>query len=239
MRVMLPAMQQLWPFPLASVDPADVYAADDRPVHPDGRPWVLVNMISSADGATAIEGRSGALGSASDKEVFAAIRAVADVILVAAGTVRAEEYGPPKGRARLAVVSRAVDLDPAARLFADAEPDRRPWLVTTSAASVPEALRPVLDDVIIAGDAVVDAGRAIAELAARGARCVLCEGGPSLNGQLVAAGMVDELCLTLAPMLASGDSARVAHGPPAAPLEALRLARVLEQDGYLFLRYAR
>ncbi len=236
---MLPAMQQLWPFPLASVDPADIYAADDRPVHPDGRPWVLVNMISSADGATAIEGRSGALGSPGDKAVFAAIRAVADVILVAAGTVRAEGYGPPKGRARLAVVSRAVDLDPSARLFADAAPDRRPWLVTTTAATVPPALRPALDDVIVAGDAVVDAGRAISELAARGARCVLCEGGPSLNGQLIAAGMVDELCLTLAPVLASGDSARVAHGPPARPLASLRLARVLEQDGYLFLRYAR
>ena len=232
-------MRQLWPFPLASVDPAAAYAEDDRSVHPDGRPWVLVNMLSSADGATAVEGRSGALGSTGDKAVFAAIRAVADVILVAAGTVRAEGYGPPRTGARLAVVSRAVDLDPSLRLFADAAPDRRPWLVTTAAAVVPDELRPALDDVIVAGDAVVDAGRAVNELAARGARCVLCEGGPSLNGQLIAAGMVDELCLTLAPMLAAGDSARVAHGPPAAPLAHLGLARVLEEDGYLFLRYAR
>ena len=232
-------MRQLWPLPVDAVDPVAAYAADERPPHADGRPWVLVNMIASSDGATAVEGRSGTLGGAADKAVFAAIRRVADVILVAAGTVRAEGYGPASSGARIAVVTRSVDLDPTLRLFAEAAPGNRPWLVTTASASVPPALRDALDDVIVAGDDDVDARRAIEQLAARGARCVLCEGGPSLNGQLVGAGLVDELCLTVAPLLVSGDSARVAHGPPASPPAPLALSRVLEDDGYLFLRYAR
>jgi riboflavin biosynthesis pyrimidine reductase len=168
--------------------------------------------------------------------VFAAIRSVADVILVAGGTVRAEAYGPPSGVARLAVVSASLDLDTDLRLFARAEHGRRPWLVTTAAAE-PSALRAVVDDVIIAGDDRVDLVRAIDELAARGARVVLCEGGPSLNGQLVAAGILDEVCLSVAPLVAGGGSARIAHGEtPAAPLR-MRLDRALEEDSYLFLRY--
>jgi riboflavin biosynthesis pyrimidine reductase len=237
MSAMLPVMRELCPDPVEEVDPSAVYAADVRAPHADGRPWLLVNMISSIDGATALDGRSGALGGPADKKVFGAIRAAADVILVGAGTVRAEGYGPPSSGARLAIVSGRVDLDPTARLFTEARPDRRPWLVTTAQADT-SRLRAVVDDVIVAGDDRVDAARAIAELAARGARVVLCEGGPSLNGQLIAAGDVDELCLTLAPLLVVGDSARIAHGPVAAPV-GMQLDRVLEQDGYLFLRYIR
>jgi riboflavin biosynthesis pyrimidine reductase len=233
---MLPAMRQLCPLGLEDVDPAALYAADARAPHRDGRPWVLLNMISTIDGATAVDGRSGALGGSADKRVFAAIRSIADVILVAGGTVRAERYGPPSGDARIAVVSGSLDLDADLRLFAQAKEGRRPWLITTATADA-SALRAVVDDVIIAGDERVDVVRAIAELGARGARVVLCEGGPSLNGQLVSAGIIDELCLSLAPLVAGGDSARIAHGPtPPAPI-AMRIDRVLEEDGYLFLRY--
>jgi riboflavin biosynthesis pyrimidine reductase len=109
-------------------------------------------------------------------------------------------------------------------------------LVTTESAD-PSALRAVVDDVIIAGDERVDLVRAIGELRARGARVVLCEGGPSLNGQLVAAGILDELCLSLSPLMASGESARIAHGATSSAPLAMRLDRVLEEDSYLFLRY--
>ena len=235
---MLPVMRQLWPLPLEEVDPVAAYAADERAPHADGRPWLLVNMIASLDGATSVEGRSGRLGGTADKAVFGAIRRVADVILVAAGTVRAEGYGPASSGARLAVVSSRLDLDPAHRLFADATPGNRPWLVTTSSAD-PSPLRDVVDDVIVAGDGHVDAVTALAELGRRGARIVLCEGGPSLNGQLVTADLVDELCLTVAPMLVAGDSARIAHGPESVPPVGLALSRLLEDDGYLFFRYTR
>jgi len=220
------------------IDPIALYGADARSSQGDGRPWLLVNMISSVDGATAVSGRSGALGSPVDKQVFAAIRQVADVILVAAGTVRSEHYGPPETGARLAVVSASLDLDPGARLFADAKPARRPWLVTTASADASK-LAPVVDDIIVTGDERVDVTRAVDELAARGARVVLCEGGPSLNGQLIAAGLVDELCLTVAPLLVAGDSSRIAHGDPAPSPFGMRLDRAVEHDGYLFLRYVK
>jgi len=238
MRAMLPAMRQLWPLPLEEVDVVAAYAADERAAPADGRPWLLVNMIASIDGATTVDGRSGGLGGEGDKRVFAAIRKAADVILVAAGTVRAEGYGPASSGARIAVVSSRLDLDPSLRLFADATEGNRPWLITTSSAD-PAGLRDFVDDVIVAGDDQVDVVRALTELRLRGARVVLCEGGPSLNGQLVAAGLIDELCLTVAPLLASGESARITHGPPAVPPVELALDRILEDDGYLFLRYVR
>jgi riboflavin biosynthesis pyrimidine reductase len=226
------------------VDPLPLYAADARDAG-GARPWVLVNMIATVDGATAIEGVSGPLGGAPDKRVFAAVRAVADVILVATGTVRAERYGPPRppeaGRApRLAIVTSSLDLDFGGRVFTEAEPGAKPIIVTTRsapAARVEEARS--VADVVEAGDDRVDAALAVGALHATGARVVLCEGGPSLVGQLVAGGLVDELCLSLSPLLASGESSRLAHGPaPAAPAH-MRLDRVLEEDSLLFCRYVR
>jgi riboflavin biosynthesis pyrimidine reductase len=226
------------------VDPLPLYGGDERDAGGD-RPWVLVNMIATADGATAVDGVSGPLGGAPDKRVFAAVRAVADVILVAAGTVRAEGYGPPrpsaKGRApRLAIVTQSLDLDLTGRVFTEAQPGAKPVIVTTRSAPADrvEAASGVAD-IVEAGDDRVEVHAALAALHAAGARVVLCEGGPSLVGQLVAAGLVDELCLSLAPLLAGGDSSRLAHGPaPAAP-ERMRLDRVLEEDSLLFCRYVR
>lgn len=218
-----------------------------------GRPWVLANMVSSADGATAVAGLSGPLGGAADRDVFAAIRAVPDVILVGAGTVRAERYGPPRltderrrrrtaaGRApvpRLAIVSNRLAFDLDAPLFVEAE--EPPLLLTTAAAPAADVARAgAVAEVVVAGDDGVAPTDALRELAARGATTVLCEGGPTLLGHLVAAAAIDEMCLTLAPFLVSGPSARVASGPaPDVPI-GLRLAHVLEDDGTLFLRYVR
>jgi riboflavin biosynthesis pyrimidine reductase len=191
----------------------------------------MINMITSVDGATAVNGRSGALGGPADKRVFAAIRSVADVILVGAGTVRAENYGPPTVPARLAIVTAKLDLAPDAKVFSNGY---RPIIVTTEDADATRraALERVAD-VIVAGRGHVDPQAALRNFSG----VVLCEGGPSLNGQLIADGLVDELCLSLAPLLASGASARIAHGPEAASPVRLHLGRILEEDDVLFFRY--
>lgn len=246
-------MQRLFPPGGASpVDLDDAYAGALRwPV--TDRPWVLANMVSSIDGATAVTGVSGPLGGAADRAVFAAVRAVPDVIVVGAGTVRAERYGPPRStderrrrRAaagqrpvpRMAVVSGRLDLDVATPLFTEAE--ERPIVLTTAAAARDDVARvAAVADVVVAGEELVAPATALAELHERGARTVLCEGGPTLLGVFVAAGLLDELCLTFAPLLVAGGSARIAAGPvPDAPTGML-LSHVLEEDGTLFLRYLR
>jgi riboflavin biosynthesis pyrimidine reductase len=228
-------VRQLLPRLLDEVDPAALYAADLRPA-PADRPWVLVNMIASVDGGTAVDGRSGSLGGPGDKAVFAAIRAVADVVLVGAGTVRAEGYGPTRTGARIAVVTASGDLSPDLRLFAE-----RQLVVTCERcpAARREALAAVAD-VIVAGDERVDVRAALAALGERGASVVLCEGGPSLNGQLVADDLVDEWCLTLSPLLVGGASPRAALGPPlAGDPTRLRLDRLVTDGELCFARYVR
>jgi riboflavin biosynthesis pyrimidine reductase len=241
----------LFPEPSDEVAVDRAYAEVDRQA-PAGRPWVLVNMVATADGGTAIDGRSGPLGGPPDRKVFPNIRAVADVVLAAAGTVRAESYGPPRtpehlraqraarGQTevpRLAIVTSSLDLDPRWELFTAAEIP--PLVVTTVDAPAERraALEPVAQ-LVTAGEGRVDLPDALAQIADAGARIVVGEGGPSLNGQLLAGDMVDELCLTVAPLAIGGASARIAHGPDLPP-RGLALAHVLEEDGVLFLRYVR
>ncbi|MBL8776260.1 MAG: pyrimidine reductase family protein [Acidimicrobiales bacterium] len=244
-------MRQLLPAALPEVDPVTTYAGDARPA-PEGRPWVLVNMVASTDGATAVEGRSGALGGPVDRAAFTALRAIPDVILVAAGTARAEGYGPPRtppelqaarqargqtAKPRIALVTRTLDLDFDGELFSD--PASRCLVIAPEDADSERlAAAAGVADVVIAGRGGVDLPAALAHLAAAGTTVVLAEGGPSLLGQLVAADLVDELCLTLSPTLVAGESARIVHGPDLpSGLAPLHLDRVLEQDGTLLLRY--
>lgn len=234
---------------MVEIDPDDAYRAD-RPPRPQ-RPWVAVNMIASADGGTAVDGLSGALGSAGDKDVFGVLRSIGDVILAGASTVRAEGYGPPSTSvstrarrlahgsqpvARVAVVSGSLDLEPASELFAGGA--SRPLVITheRSDGDRRAALADVAD-VVVAGVDRVDLTAALAELARRGVGRVLCEGGPGLNGQLLAADLVDELCLTVAPVLLAGASRRLAVGPALGAGRRMALAHVLTEDHYLFLRY--
>ena len=246
-------MRQLLPSP-GPVDPVSAHATADRTA-PPGRPWVLANMVASADGATAVDGVSGDLGGPADKAVFSALRALSDVILVAAGTARAEAYGPPRtgadrrreraerGQApypRLAVVTRSLDLDPASPMFTEAA---EPPLVYT-VAGAPQDRRAALADrseLVAADDGSggVDLAEVLADLGRRGVATVLCEGGPSLIGQLVAADLLDELDLTTAPVLVAGKSKRVAVGPAVAPPQALVLAHLWEDEGVLLARYVR
>jgi riboflavin biosynthesis pyrimidine reductase len=191
-------------------------------------------MISSVDGATAVDGLSGGLGGPGDRKIFAALRALADVVLVAAGTVRAERYGP--GPVPIAVVSGSLGLDWDTPFFTAAT--HRP-IVVTHAQAAAEAVERAEEvaDVLVAGDAEVDLARAVELLGQRGFGQVLAEGGPSLNGALAAAGVLDELCLTLAPHLVAGDAKRILTGPPLATPAGLTLRSLCEEDGYLFLRY--
>ena len=249
-------MLLLWPNPGGEVDPAVAYAHDDRP-EPAGRPWVMLNMISTADGGAADPaGRSGGLGGPADKEVFVAIRSVADVIVAGAATVVSEDYGPARlspalraarrsrGQAelpRLAVITASLRIEPDRRLFREASPDTRPLVLTTSAADRDRrrALEAVAD-VIDVGDERVDWHQALAALRSlAGARVVLCEGGPRTNAQLVADDLVDELCLTLAPSLVGGGASRIVNGPAGGRLVPLALERALTAEGYIFLRYVR
>lgn len=228
-------------------------AAEERPT-PADRPWLYTNMVASADGGTAVDGLSGQLGGPADMMMFGALRAVADVIVVGAATARQEQYRPPNlsdevveerrsrdqsPHPRLAVVTRSLSLDPELPLFDD--PSNRPIILTAESAS-PErraAVEP-LADVINAGDDGVNLGEGLRQLRRLGFNNALSEGGPSINGQLVADGLVDEWNLSLSPALLGGDSRRAAFGPvPAGPPRSMKLARVWTDDDLLFCRWVR
>src|SRR4051812_16162729 len=169
-------------------------------------------MISSVDGATTINGVSGGLGGAGDKKVFAVLRSLADVVLVAAGTVRAEHYGP--SATPIAIVTRTAHLDWQSPFFTEAK--ARP-IVLTGDDAPEENLEhaSAVADVVLAGTGGVDVRRAVDALGERGFRHVLAEGGPTLNAELALAGVLDELCLTLSPKVAAGDAKRILAGPAA------------------------
>ena len=213
------------------------------------RPWVIGNFVTTIDGAAVIDGGSTAINDEDDKAMFGAIRAVPDFILVGAETVRAENYRPldldePRRQTRvgagldevphLVVVTRSLDLDPDMRVFGN--PKRRVTILTDEEAPAEraDALAGVADVVRLKGTSPSDLVHYM-----RISRVILCEGGPSLMGQFIAAGLVDEMALTISPLLASGESVRLAHGPPADPLMAMRLDRILHGDRALFLRYVR
>ena len=241
-------MRMLFPEWVAAVDPRTVYA--DVPQN-DRRPSVRLNMIVSVDGGTSWNGLSGALGGAADKALFAVLRSLADVILVASGTMREEHYGPAvlgskiqdtrveQGQTpvpKIAVVSRTCQFDWNSAFFTGAA--ERPIVITvSSAAEVNRSRAADVAEVIIAGKDDVDLSRAIVELGARGAKNVLAEGGPTLNGELAQASLLDELCVTLSPLLASGDAKRIIVGSALDNLEPLDLCSICEEDNYLFLRY--
>jgi riboflavin biosynthesis pyrimidine reductase len=242
-------MRMLYPVHTEVVDPVELYS--DVPMA-DGRPAVRLNMIVSVDGGTSWNGVSGALGGPADKALFAVLRGLADVVLVASGTMRTERYGPAKlpaavqdarvGRGQdpvpaIAVVSRTCDFDWTTPFFTEAQ--SRPIVVTVASAPEEQRRRAAeVAELVITGDTEVDLHRAVEALATHGAGTVLAEGGPTLNGALAAAGLLDELCVTLAPLLASGDAKRlISGGSPLAELDRLQLRSICEDDGYLFLRY--
>lgn len=243
-------MRALLPDRLDDVDIHEHYARD----------WVAqggirVDMVSSMDGAATADGLTAGLQTPADNRVFAALRDLADAVLVGAHTVRQEGYAPIRlDDARRAVrqrygfadvlttvvLSRRLDFDPAAALFAGAGPGA-PTVVLTCAAA-PEETRSALArtvDVIVCGDLAVDFGLARAALAERGLTRLLCEGGPTTFAELVAAEEWDELCLSLTPLLAGPGPQRIVAGLPwPGDPRPVRMTGLLEEDGALFLRLA-
>jgi riboflavin-specific deaminase-like protein len=244
-------MDQIFPSPVDDVEPETLYAADERPP-PRDRPWVMSNMISSVDGGIAIDGVSGGLGGPADKRIFSAVRAVPDVIVVASGTVIAENYRRPqtpdaiqehrmaRGQAalpRIAIVTRSLQIDPIHRVF---DPEARPIVITTSDAPDDRrrALEPVAD-LMTAGTGSVDLTAALRQLRRSGANVVLLEGGPTLNGAFVDADLVDEVCLSFSPVVIGGNSPRIVNRSANTEPRRMRLDRTLHEDGFLFHRYLR
>ncbi len=220
-----------------------IYLTDERPA-----PWLFVNMVTTIDGATAIDGRSSMIGDEQDTVVFRALRAAADAVIVAGATARVEGYKRPRlpahlvawrqerGMAsipRVALVSRSLEFD--------IEPfeDEPPVIVTSQ--SSPERRRRALagmTDVIVAGEEQVDIALAISELRSIGFGRLLSEGGPSLNGQLASLGLVDEWCVTIAPMILSGESKRIVSGRAVSDdVRDYRLDRSLAGATSLFTRW--
>ncbi|WP_210502975.1 dihydrofolate reductase family protein [Nocardioides xinjiangensis] len=199
---------------------------------PDGRPWLRVNFVSTVDGAAqGGDGLSKSINNAADKRVFHMLRSRADCLVVGAGTLRTEGYDVPP--LPLVVVSRSADVPPTLR----EAPRGRVLMATVASSEGLDAARERLGDehVLVLGEDDIDLAALVPALADRGWSEILCEGGPSLFADLLAAGVVDELCWTVVPRLAGGDAVRMATG---AQVDVrLRPALLLEQDGTLLGRW--
>jgi len=225
--------------------------------YPADHSWVRANFVTSLDGGATVEGLSGALGSPGDRAVFVVLRELADVIVVGAGTVRSEGYSGAQlsvaqrqhRQARnqsevppLAIVTKTGHLDRDLAVFTRTEVAP---LVLTCAAAADESrhrLAGLTGEVIdCSGDdpGEVDVAAAVTNLADRGLRCVLTEGGPTLLGAFIEADLLDELCLTIAPFVVGGRARRIAAGPGQLQTR-MRCAHVLTDDaGYLYTRYVK
>ncbi|KOV69259.1 diaminohydroxyphosphoribosylaminopyrimidine reductase [Streptomyces sp. MMG1121] len=219
------------------------------------RPWLRANMVSTLDGAAQHDGRSQPISCTADMRVFGTLRALADVVVVGAETVRQEGYRPARARAEfaearaaagqgpapaIAVVTASLDLDFSLPLFTS---PLVPTLILTGAAAAADrvaAAEKAGARVVIAGDGGgVDPARTVRALAGLGHTRLLTEGGPRLLGLLIAADVLDEMCLTLSPMLTAGDAQRIAGGPSVAVPRRFELVSLLEEAGFLFGRYRR
>ncbi|MFM7829767.1 MAG: dihydrofolate reductase family protein [Actinomycetota bacterium] len=222
-------MRQLLPLFSETVDVRKVYGVE-RSRHKSGRPSIGLCMVMSIDGSTVVDGRSTQLSNPADHDVLVALRSAADTIVVGAGTVREEMYdAPSKKGLRVGVVTRTGKMDLNTNLF-------------TSGAGfliMPEDTQtPVTDfklDVIKVGKGSVDLNRAMAQLPGN---FVQLEGGALLNASMFAANLVDEINLTISPMVTGADSPRLANGAP--PLHSdYQVAHILEDNGFMFIRYLR
>lgn len=238
-------------------DPGSLESLAALYAYPDqvnrGRPWLRANMVAGLDGGAKLDGLSEGLSGDADKRIFGVLRALSDVVLVGAETVRAEGYRPARARAEfaaartaagqapapaIAIVSRSLALDLDAPLFT--EPLVRTVVITTEDAPA-ERRRAVaaVADLVSAGQGSVDLRAGVSALVERGWTRLLTEGGPRLLGQLAAAGLLDELCLSLAPLITGGDAPRIIHDAEMPDVRTMRLVSLIEQKGFLFTRYLR
>ena len=227
----------MFPEPAGDVSLEALYA--DPPRHRVGaRPWVGVCMIASLDGSTVVAGKSGGLSNPNDVAVLATLRRAADAIIVGASTVRTESYGPPKKPGqRIGVVTSAGRVDPTIELFRSGAA----FLI------MPEDGPPAPDgpggaiEVVRAGRGRVDLPAALGRLdtVIGTPTFIQAEGGPRLNGSLLDVDCVDELNLTVSPVLAGGDGPRVTAGaaPTTATFEIAHLAA--DDRAFLYTRWLR
>lgn len=239
---------RIWPVPpaesLTDATLTELYARADRP-------HLRVNFVSSLDGAVSVDGYSAGLSGEPDKRVFGLLRMLCDALVVAAGTLRHEGYRALRLDERrrawrreqglpeyptLVVVSGSLDLDPTQAAFADAPV--RPLVLTRAEAAPPPGLTEVAE-LVPCGTDRVDLAAGLAELRRRGLDQLLCEGGPHLFGALTAADLVDELCLTVTPLLAGAGPGRITAGLPSPPRRLPLRHALAAEDGTLLLRYAR
>jgi riboflavin biosynthesis pyrimidine reductase len=206
-----------------------------------------MNFVATVDGRAAIDGRSGPIGSDADTAMLAGLRTRFDAVMIGAGTMRAERYGRPvsgqeqrERRERIGlphdplmvIVSGRLDLPWDAPLFTE---DGGRVLIFTASEAEPPEVAPSLR--VVRHEGFVDMVEALRHLRQeRGVRALLCEGGPGMHGEMQAAGLVDDLFLTIAPKLSGGDAPRILEGDLPGPAE-LELAWLLEEDGELFARY--
>jgi riboflavin-specific deaminase-like protein len=226
----------------------------ERPATRPARPRVLLNMVATADGRATLGGRSGTISGTADRALFHALRAAVDAVLVGAGTVRTERYGrlireeaTRRERARRGLPDEPLACVVSGRLTLDEEipllqtQGARVVLVTASAASLPATGASV--DYIRSPTPQLDLSAALAELGSRfGVSSVLCEGGPHLARQLLGAGLLDELFLSLSPLLAGGEPSggealRILAGAELETPARLELLGALSAESALFLRY--
>lgn len=231
---------------MTSIDALLNHYEVERPARAD-RPWVLLNLVLSADGHASIDGRVTQLTSPTDQRLFHHLRALSDYILVGAATVRAEHYGPVRisdnlarqrtaaGRAAmptLVVVSRSLDVHLERIVNAGQK-----VIVMTCAACDATRRKDIeqVADVIVAGGDIVDLRQGLGALRRRGGDIVLCEGGAFLNSELAQAGLIDEICVTIAPVLGgdpSTSSGALLHRSLRLELQHAQLV-----DGNVFLRW--
>jgi riboflavin biosynthesis pyrimidine reductase len=233
---MIARMRLVLPEPVADVSLDALYGGPRERL--GGRPWVGLCMITSLDGSTVVDGRSGALGNATDTAVLGALRRAADLVIVGAATVRLERYGPPrKAGQRIGVVTSTGDVDAASELFASGAG----FLIMPEDGPPPPsgASRPL--EVVRAGARRVDLALALRRLdeLMDPPTFVQAEGGPRLNGSLLEADCVDELDLTLSPALVGGEGSRVIVGaqPKMERYELVHLG--VDDESYAFGRWTR
>ncbi|OIV38013.1 hypothetical protein BIV57_08025 [Mangrovactinospora gilvigrisea] len=244
-------MRQIWP--AGREREVDDAVLEELYAYPSERPWAAVNFVSSADGGIEVGGRSRPLSDAADRKIYRLGSDLADVVLLGAGTAVREAFDgihpdtlaadrrrrhglapvPP-----IAVVTTGRSLPPDAPVLTGAAV---PTLVLAP-DDVPAELKKAWSDagaevVPCGAHGIVDMRRALDALRERGLARVDCEGGPHLFGSLLEAGLVDELRLTIAPLLISGRAGRIAVGATALDPAALTLASALAEGDTLLLRY--
>lgn len=244
-------MRRLYPEP-GSQDLDGLYDGLTLPAGTGDRPWwVAMCMVASLDGSAVADGLSGGLGGAADLLALSRLRDACDAVLVGAANVRQEGYGPLAGSPerrrsrqerglgplpRLAIVTASADLDPASAPFT--HPDQRPLLlVPERSESTARRRLGAVADVEVAGEQRVDPATAVRRLADLGLPRVLCEGGPRLNAQMLAADLIDEVFVTVASTTLGGEGPRIAQGPQPEQPRTRRLESAFLHEGDLLLRY--